>query len=151
MNSAAENSSIDNIFDFPLSDSTLPKFLFRDRQSLLSQEATFLNVIGLTLCFHHDDDVGEFSTFTIVGECCSTLAVARQGEFLLLWSTKTGVDLGSFSSMVDVIQKIAALICPASTPAAQILDLTNFKVTSNVVFLTPEQLGRGARIHEHAA
>ena len=48
--------------------------------------------------------------------------------------------------MVDVIQKIAALTSPASTPSAQLLDLTNIKVTSSVVFLTPEQLGRGACI-----
>ena len=151
MNSAAENSPISNISDFPLSCWTVPKFAFQDRQILLSQEAAFLNDFGLTLCFHHDDDVGEFSTFTVVGECCSTLAVARQGELLLLWSTKTGADLGSFSLMVDVSQKIAALTSPASTPSAQLLDLTNIKVTSSVVFLSPEQLGRGARTHQHAA
>ena len=151
MNSAAENSPISNIFDFPLSYSTVPKSAFQDRQVLLSQEAAFLNALGLTSCFHHEDDVGEFSTFTVVGECCSTFAVARQGELLLLWSTKTGADLGSFSSMVDVIQKIAALTSPASTPFAQLLDLTNMKPTSSVVLLTPEQLGGGARIHQHAA
>ena len=151
MNFAAEDLPISNIFDFALHCSTMSKFRFQDRQILLSQEATLLDALGISLCFYDDSDVGEFSTFTVVGECCSTLAVARQGEFLLLWSTKTGADVGSFSSMVDVIQEIAALTFPASTRSVQLPDLTNIKVTSNVVFLTPEQLGRGACIHQHAA
>lgn len=151
MNPNVQISSTSNIIAFPRITRTAPNFIFQDRDVLLNVEAKLLDGLSLGLCLHDEDEFGEFATFTVVGEWCSSWAVARQGGSLLLWNTKSSADLGIFSSMVDVIQALEALTNPTNGPRAQLIEVSDIKPTSNVVFLTAEQLGRRARHYQNAA
>jgi hypothetical protein len=127
---------------FPQNVATKSRLSHFDREILLEAKSKVLRALSISIDFHIDDDVREFVTFSTLGEYCSSWAIARQDGNLLLWDAKSGVDIASFSSMVEVIREIAALTCSACSEQVSAPELTNIVLTSNVMFLTTEQLGR---------
>lgn len=134
MNLSSSALTTNNVFPFHRGTSTEPKLLFRDKAILTHQNGILLRSIGVIPCLHTEEFLGNYCSFTIEGDSCSSWAVARQEDFLVLWHTRSGEDLGSFQCIEDVIYKIESLTFPARSEQESEIDLSLICLEPNIVY-----------------
>ena len=113
----------------------LPKFTFADRATLFDETVRLRAGLGLATCLYDETDLGEFATFVMKDGCSASWCLARQRGGLLLWNAQTGVDVGEFHTMHDVLQQIEALSVSPDMFHVKLFGVGRAAKTSDVVCL----------------